>query len=126
MIMKVRQSPTTATPPPCSTTSSRGSPSSPTMASIIGPRSGSVSPFLQNVLMVLTMILMKRSSSSGPMFPSKIRFVLIHLFIWIFSTLKAQVNPDEGYNWVWLEDIEIEDKMKEMMDYKREDEVKMK
>ena len=40
--------------------------------------------------------------------------------------MDAQVNPDEGYNWVWLEDIEIEDKMKEMMDYKREDEVKMK
>ena len=43
------------------------------------------------------------------------------------STLYAQVNPDEGYNWVWLEDIEIEDKMKEMMiEDKREDEVKMK
>ena len=42
-------------------------------------------------------------------------------------TLYAQVNHDEGYNWVWLEDIEIEDKMKEMMiEDKREDEVKMK
>ena len=77
--------------------------------------------------MALTMILMKRSSSSGSMFLSKIRFVLIHLFLYIFFTLCAQVNPDEGYNWVWLEDIEIEDKMKEMMiEDKREDEVKMK
>ena len=77
--------------------------------------------------MVLTMILMKRSSSSGPMFPSKIRFVLIHLFLYIFFTLYTQVNYDEGYNWVWLEDIEREDKMKEMMiEDKREDEVQMK
>ena len=100
---------------------------SPSMASKTGPRSGSASPFHQNVLMALTMILMKRSSSSGTMFLSKIRIVLIHLCLYIFFTLCAQVNPDEGYNWVWLEDIEIEDKMKEMMiEDKREDEVKMK